>query len=125
MQQKVSICCALLHRPSVIVFDEPMVGLDPYAIKELKQVFHELRAEGCSVLISTHMIDSVEDYWDVAHIMVNGTIAATKVNNGGDASNDKTLEELFFRIRKGCRSSNGCFVLPLSSTVEKQIKVAY
>jgi ABC-2 type transport system ATP-binding protein len=101
MQQKVSICCALLHRPSVIVFDEPMVGLDPYAIKELKQVFHELRAEGCSVLISTHMIDSVEDYWDVAHIMVNGTIAATKVNNGGDASNDKTLEELFFENTEG------------------------
>lgn len=101
MQQKVSICCALLHRPSVIVFDEPMVGLDPYAIKELKQVFHELRAEGCSVLISTHMIDSVEDYWDVAHIMVNGTIAATKVNNGGDASNDKTLEELFFEYTEG------------------------
>ena len=70
MQQKVSICCALLHRPRVIIFDEPLVGLDPHAIKELKAVFRELRETGASVLISTHMLDSVEDYWDVAHIMV-------------------------------------------------------
>jgi len=101
MQQKVSICCALLHKPSVVIFDEPMVGLDPYAIKELKQVFHELRAEGCSILISTHMIDSVEDYWDIAHIMVNGKIVATKQKNGGDTSGDKSLEELFFEHTEG------------------------
>ena len=105
MQQKVSICCALLHKPSVIIFDEPMVGLDPYAIKELKQVFHDLRAEGASVLISTHMIDSVEDYWDIAHIMSNGAIVASKVNNGngGDGSDEKTLEELFFENTEGVR----------------------
>lgn len=72
MQQKLSICCALLPEPKVIVFDEPMVGLDPHAIKELKAVFAELKTAGASVLISTHMLDSVEDYWDVAHIMVNG-----------------------------------------------------
>ena len=35
MQQKLSICCALVHKPKVIIFDEPMVGLDPHAIKEL------------------------------------------------------------------------------------------
>ena len=38
MQQKVSLCCALVHDPSVVIFDEPMVGLDPHAIKELKLV---------------------------------------------------------------------------------------
>ena len=36
MQQKLSICCALVHQPKVIIFDEPMVGLDPHAIKQLK-----------------------------------------------------------------------------------------
>jgi ABC-2 type transport system ATP-binding protein len=101
MQQKVSICCALLHKPSVIIFDEPLVGLDPFAIKELKQMFQELRAEGCSILISTHMIDSVEDYWDAAHIMVKGKIVATKLKNGGGSSDDKTLEELFFENTEG------------------------
>ena len=52
MQQKLSICCALAHKPRVIIFDEPLVGLDPHAIKELKQIFRELKAGGASVLIS-------------------------------------------------------------------------
>ena len=98
MQQKLSICCALVHKPKVIIFDEPLVGLDPHAIKVLKAMFVELKESGCTLLISTHMIDSVEDYWDVAHIMVNGSFAATKVNeNGNDKSREK-LEELFFEI---------------------------
>lgn len=98
MQQKLSICCALVHKPKVIIFDEPLVGLDPHAIKVLKAMFVELKESGCTLLISTHMIDSVEDYWDVAHIMVNGIFAATKVNeNGNDKSREK-LEELFFEI---------------------------
>jgi len=103
MQQKVSICCALIHNPSVIIFDEPMVGLDPHAIKELKQVFQELKLEGKTVLISTHMIDTIEDYWDVAHIMMNGRIAATK-HNRPDALEEKSLAELFFEITEGTRT---------------------
>jgi len=100
MQQKVSICCALIHNPSVVIFDEPMVGLDPHAIKELKAVFQELKADGKSVLISTHMIDTIEDYWDVAHIMMNGRIAATK-HNRPNTLEEKSLAELFFEITEG------------------------
>ena len=55
MQQKLSICCALLPEPKVILFDEPFVGLDPHAIKELKIVMTELKYAECAVLISTHM----------------------------------------------------------------------
>lgn len=101
MQQKVSICCALLHKPRVAVFDEPMVGLDPHAIKELKEIFGELKQEGVSVLISTHMLDSVEDFWDVAHIMVRGGFAATKYNHISE--DEASLEELFFSITEGAR----------------------
>ena len=98
MQQKLSICCALCHRPRVAVFDEPLVGLDPHAIKELKNIFRELKQDGVSVLISTHMIDSVEDYWDVANIMMNGRFAATKLNDGSEG---ESLEDLFFQITEG------------------------
>ena len=99
MQQKVSIACALLPKPKLIIFDEPMVGLDPHAIKELKDIFVELKSEGVSLLISTHMIDSVEDYWDVAHIMMNGSFAASKINShSGEMAGEKSLEELFFEI---------------------------
>lgn len=100
MQQKVSICCSILHKPKVIIFDEPMVGLDPHAIKELKALFLEMKNYGASILISTHMIDSVEDYWDVAHIMVNGEFKATKYNKDNE-NDDETLEELFFKITEG------------------------
>ena len=104
MLQKLSICCALVHRPDVIIFDEPMVGLDPHAIKELKNVFKELKAEGAAVLISTHMIDSVEDYWDIAHIMTDGSFAATKRNTAEDLRS-QSLEELFFLVTE--KSADG------------------
>ncbi len=94
MQQKLSICCALVHRPKVVIFDEPMVGLDPHAIKQLKEIFTELKNEGASVLISTHMIDSVEDYWDSVYVMVGGQVRACRRKSDGDFS----LEELFFSV---------------------------
>lgn len=100
MQQKLSICCALLPRPSFVVFDEPLVGLDPHAIKMLKETIRELKYQGTSMLISTHMIESVEDYWDVAHIMVNGNIVATKFKEDSEETNE-SLEELFFSITEG------------------------
>ena len=102
MQQKLSICCQLVHRPKVIVFDEPLVGLDPHAIKELKEMFGELRKDGAALLISTHMIDSVEDYWDAAYIMMHGRLAATKRQGDGG---ERSLEEMFFSITEGGEAS--------------------
>lgn len=98
MQQKLSICCALVHKPQAIIFDEPMVGLDPHAIKELKEIFKELKQQGVSVIISTHMLDSVESYWDKAYIMKDGSFCAERSANSDD---QKSLEELFFEITEG------------------------
>jgi len=100
MQQKVSICCALLPKPKVIIFDEPLVGLDPHGIKALKELIMELKNQGAAMIISTHMIDSVKEFWDVAHIMMNGKIAATRVKKDAEKSNEG-LEELFFHITEG------------------------
>ncbi len=94
MQQKLSICCALVHRPKVVIFDEPMVGLDPHAIKQLKEIFLELKNQGASILISTHMLDSVETFWDTAYIMVGGKLKAKK----SITDSAESLEELFFGI---------------------------
>lgn len=94
MQQKLSICCALLHEPELIIFDEPMVGLDPFAIKTLKEIFLRLRAEGKTVLISTHILDSVENYWDKAYILSSGQLKAEKSADDSSCS----LEELFFSV---------------------------
>lgn len=95
MQQKLSICCALVHKPKVIIFDEPMVGLDPHAIKQLKALFTELKNSGAAILISTHMIDSVENFWDTAYIMAKGKLVASK---SADDEGGESLEDMFFRV---------------------------
>ena len=100
MQQKLSICCALLTEPKVVLFDEPFVGLDPHAIKELKALIVELKQRGCSVLISTHMLDSVGEFWDKALIACNGKIVAVRERNQIEQSGED-LEQLFFEITEG------------------------
>ncbi len=97
MQQKVSICLALLPNPKVLLFDEPFVGLDPHAIKELKAMLVELRNEGKTILLSTHMLDSVSEFWDSTHIMVNGEIAASRTRKEVIGTGED-LEKLFFDI---------------------------
>lgn len=97
MQQKLSICCGLLPNPKVLLFDEPMVGLDPYAIKELKELMIEKRNEGCAILISTHMLDSVMEFWDSANIMIKSKIAARRTRKD-IANSSEDLETLFFKI---------------------------
>lgn len=97
MQQKLSICCGLLPRPKLVLFDEPMIGLDPHAIKELKLVLQELRVRGCSVLVSTHMIDSIEELWDTTYIMKQGRVAAV-VRREDVEGQEKSLEDIFFEI---------------------------
>ena len=98
MMQKVSICCALAVKPEVILLDEPMVGLDPAAIKMLKDVVLKLRDNGATVLISTHMLEMVENLWDVMIVMEQGHIAGsyTKADAQG-----KELDELFFEMTGG------------------------
>jgi ABC-2 type transport system ATP-binding protein len=100
MQQKLSVCCALLPGPRTVLLDEPFIGLDPHAIKELKTMLTELRAAGCSVLVSTHMLDSVREFWDKALIMMNGKIAAVRTR-GEVLQSGENLEQLFFAITEG------------------------
>ena len=100
MQQKLSICCGLLPKPKLILFDEPMIGLDPHAIKELKSMLLELKQQGASILVSTHMIDSIEGLWDTTYIMMKGRVAAV-VERDQIAQGDKSLEDIFFEITEG------------------------
>ena len=97
MQQKVSICCGLLPDPKVLLFDEPLVGLDPHAIKELKAMLVEYKKEGKAILLSTHMLDSVFEFWDSTNIMMNGKIAANRTRSEVAGSGEE-LEKLFFEI---------------------------
>ena len=103
MQQKLNICLGLLPRPKMLLLDEPMIGLDPHAIKELKQMMAQMREEGCTLLVSTHIIDSVDMLWDRTIIMQGGTVRANVLRSQLEAEN-KTLEDLFFEVTEGVAS---------------------
>jgi len=100
MQQKLNLCIGLLPDPDIILMDEPLLGLDPHAIKELKNYIEEMRQAGKTMLISTHIIDSVDMLWDRTIIMQKGTVRAnvarTEIEGVG-----KTLEDLFFEVTEG------------------------
>lgn len=95
MMQKVSLTAALIVDPQVIVLDEPMIGLDPKAIKEIKIIVKELKDLNKTVLISTHMMEMVEDLWDRVIFMKLGKIVA---NVTRDDSDSRDLEALFFKV---------------------------
>ena len=100
MQQKLNICLGLLPEPSMLLLDEPMIGLDPHAIKELKSTIEQMRADGKTLLVSTHIIDSVDMLWDRTIIMQSGVIRANVTRDELD-QDGRTLEELFFDVTEG------------------------
>ena len=100
MQQKLNLCLGLLPDPDIILLDEPMLGLDPHAIKELKNYIEEMREAGKTMLISTHIIDSVDMLWDRTIIMQGGKIRANVTRNEIEGSG-KSLEDLFFEVTEG------------------------
>ena len=100
MQQKLNLCLGLLPRPQLLLMDEPMIGLDPHAIKELKCMIEEMRREGRTVLVSTHMIDSVDMLWDRTLIMQSGRLVANVTRHELEQS-EQRLEDLFFAITEG------------------------
>ncbi len=104
MQQKVSICCAAITQPQAVIFDEPLVGLDPHAIRELKALIKEMKQTGCAMVISTHMIESVEENWDTTCIMTGGAIARACRREELSAGSD--LEDLYFAITEGGKEAD-------------------
>jgi len=106
MQQKVAICCAYLHDPKVILFDEPLTGLDPRAIRTLKQSIIERAQAGGSIIISSHLLALVENL--CSHLLILhrgkqmfwGSVQEAR-SAFADMDADTTLEEVFFRMTEG------------------------
>ena len=95
MMQKVSIVCALMIKPKVVLFDEPMIGLDPKAIKELKELILELKSQGATIIISTHMLEMVKDLWDDMVIIDKGKIIGQYRKEDIE---DQEIEDIFFKM---------------------------
>lgn len=77
MKQKVMIICAFLVEPSLLIVDEPFLGLDPVAIADLIALLEEEKTKGTSILMSTHVLDSAEKICDSFVILHQGQVRAT------------------------------------------------
>jgi ABC-2 type transport system ATP-binding protein len=106
MRQKLIISGALVHRPDVIVVDEPMVGLDPKSARLLKDLFRQFVDRGGTVLMSTHTLEVAEAMCDRIAIIHGGRIVASGTMSEVQQqteSEDMGLEDLFLKLTGGLR----------------------
>ena len=106
MRQKLIISGALVHRPEVIVVDEPMVGLDPRSARLLKDLFRQFVNRGGTVLMSTHTLEVAETMCDRIAIIHGGRIVASGTMSElqeQTSSADLGLEEVFLKLTGGMR----------------------
>ena len=103
MKQRLVLAATLLHKPKVIMVDEPLVGLDPHTARLVKQVFREQARNGTSIFMSTHVLSVAEDFADRIGIMLQGKIVALgKMEDlRRQAQLEGKLEDVFFKITEG------------------------
>jgi ABC-2 type transport system ATP-binding protein len=76
MKQKVALISAFLHRPKLLILDEPLSGLDPRSAKIVKDLLHELKVQGVTTLMSTHVLEIAQAICDRIAIMYHGKLLA-------------------------------------------------
>lgn len=109
MRQKVAIACGYLHDPKAIVLDEPLTGLDPRGIRDMKTSIRGRAAAGAAVILSSHQLSLVEDICTSILIMRKGRSLLLgeldRVRRDMEAEGRReTLEDLFFRLTEGPES---------------------
>ena len=101
MRQKLIISSAFIHKPDVIVVDEPMVGLDPKAARILKDLFSEYTRRGHTIMMSTHTLEVAESMCDRIGIIQEGRIRALGTMDelrASSASGTEGLEQIFLKL---------------------------
>jgi ABC-2 type transport system ATP-binding protein len=103
MKQKLVIACGLLHDPQVLIFDEPLTGIDPIGIRRMKRTILARAQAGAAVIVSSHLLHLVEEICDrvlVLHrgrCVLLGALEDVRAAGGDDVS----LEDVFLRITEG------------------------
>ncbi len=111
MKQKLAIACGLLHSPTVIYFDEPLTGLDPFGIRRMKDSILKRARDGAAIIISSHLLHLVEEI--CSHVLIlkdgknvaHGTIGDITARFSA-AAGDTNLEEVFFRATGNADAAN-------------------
>ena len=106
MKQKLAIACGLLHSPQVLMFDEPLTGLDPLGIRRMKDSIMKRAKAGAAIILSSHLLHLLEEV--CSHVLIlkrgekiaDGTIAEIRARFGNGDSN-ANLEDVFIRATGG------------------------
>ena len=96
MKQKTAIISALIHKPVLMILDEPFVGLDPKATHTLKQLMHEMCNNGSAIFFSTHVLDVAEKLCSKIAIIKDGKLIIS--GNTAELTRDESLESLFLEV---------------------------
>lgn len=99
MRQRLGIARALIHKPKLLILDEPINGLDPMGIREMRELFMQLKNEhGITLLISSHILSEIEHVADNIGVIVNGTIVEEVALSNIKERFPHGLEDFFFNI---------------------------
>jgi ABC-2 type transport system ATP-binding protein len=105
MKQKLTLACGLLHTPQVVLFDEPLTGLDPAGIRSMKETMRRLAREGAALILSSHLLNLLEEVCTHVLILKNGMKVADgsldDVHRRFAGHADASLEDIFFKITDG------------------------
>ena len=96
MKQRIGLGAALLGRPALLILDEPITGLDPVGIRDVRKILETLRGKGVTVMLNSHVLSEVEKTCETAAIMHRGKILI-KDNIRAIMKDHETLEDVFFR----------------------------
>ena len=98
MKQKLAIIAALVHKPKLLILDEPFVGLDPKAAHTLKQIMQEVCAEGGAIFFSTHVLEVAEKLCNKLAIIQKGRLVVAGKTE--DVKGNQSLEDLFMELTR-------------------------
>jgi ABC-2 type transport system ATP-binding protein len=111
MRTKLAFCCAWLPRPSLVLMDEPLSGLDPRGIRSAKQALRELAGEGTAVILSSHLLGVIEELATRILILAagrkvfEGSLAEARA--AARAGEGSTLEEVFLAVTENGGAAPG------------------
>ncbi len=101
MRQRLAIARALIHKPSLLILDEPVNGMDPVGIRDMRDLFRRLSKDGITILMSSHFLSEVELVADDIGFLVDGTIVREIQSQDISKQNAGGLEEYFMKVIKG------------------------
>ena len=96
MKQKIALIAALSHNPSVLIMDEPFVGLDPKAVFNMKEIMKKMCKEKKTIFFSTHILEVAEKLCDRVAIIKDGKLV--KIGKMKDIMGDESLEQVFLEL---------------------------